>query len=306
MLAAVNESVQCGQSTPGESADVDARNPDERPCDQGTDEVWDVSNGIEDRPIRVRMFGHLEVEVGGEVVASGLRARARDLLAWYMLRPSGSTSDEAVEALWPDTNPERVHGQFWRSFSDLRSGLRGRTDSNFEVLTKAGDHYRPAETEIECDLWVFQASLTEAAETSDSEVARGALRRVIDVYRGELLAGDDRPWIEPVRQNLHRRALDSYLRLAELEHEAGRSDAAMEFLNQAIERDRYAEEPYRRLMTLHGSRGHTAAVKAVWKLLQERLAELDLDVEDATAALYRQLTTISTDRAVLGSVGPVS
>ena len=241
------------------------------------------------RPITVRMFGHFEVAVHGELVVTGLRARARDVFAWCLLRPEGATSDEAVDALWPDTAPGRVHGQFWRSFSDLRARLREAGGGDLEVLTKAGEHYRPCADEIACDLWEFQAALGEASRAEDPEIARAALRRAVEVYRGELLAGMDRPWIEPVRQDLHRRALDAHLRLAELEEQTGCPDAAVEVLEHAIARDRYAEEPYRRLMVLHAAHGRPGAVTDVWRLLQGRLAELSLDVEAATANLYRQL-----------------
>jgi DNA-binding SARP family transcriptional activator len=308
VLSAVVEDEGSGLEDPGElreESDFDADSPDHR-TDRGIDDMWQVAEEGEVRPVTVRMFGHLEISAGGEVIASGLRARGRDLLAWYMLHPSGSTSDEAVEALWRDTEPDRVHGQFWRSFSDLRSCLRSRCDLSLEVLTKVGEHYRPAAGEIDCDLWTFQSALAEAAESSEQQSARRALRRAVDIYRGELLTGDDRPWVEPVRQNLHRRALDAHLRLAELEAEAGHSEAAVELLERAIERDRYAEEPYRRLMMLHGARGRVDAVQDVWRLLQARLAELDLDVEDATATLYRQLTSTSTDRERVRRASSVS
>ena len=243
-----------------------------------------------ERPITVRMFGHFEVAVHGEAVVTGLRSRARDVFAWCLLRPEGATSDEAVDALWPDTAPGRVHGQFWRSFSDLRARLREAGGGNLEVLAKAGEHYRPCGTEIACDLWEFQAALGEASRADDDEIARVALRRAVEVYRGDLLAGMDRPWVEPVRQDLHRRALDAHLRLAQLEEQTGRPDAAVAVLEQAIARDRYAEEPYRRLMVFHAAHGHPGAVTDVWRLLQGRLAELSLDVETATANLHRQLT----------------
>ena len=256
------------------------------PSPSGTETTSEAT----DRPVTVRMFGHLEVTVCGEPVVTGLRSRARDLFTWFLLRPEGATSDEAVDALWPDTEPGRVHGQFWRSFSDLRARLREAGGEDLEVLTKAGEHYRPNQAEIACDLWEFQRCLEEASRTADPETARAALRRAVGAYRGELLAGLDRPWVEPVRQDLHRRALDAHLRLAELEDQAGRSDAAAETLERAIALDRYAEEPYRRLMALHGAEGRLDAVREVWRLLQGRLAELDLDVEPATASLYRQLT----------------
>ncbi|HEY1829811.1 MAG TPA: LysM peptidoglycan-binding domain-containing protein [Acidimicrobiales bacterium] len=107
--------------------------PTDDPSTDNSSEPWPepspplAANGSGDwkagRPIVVRMFGHFEVAVRGEVVVTGLRSRARDVFAWCLLRPEGATSDEAVDALWPDTAPARVHSQFWRSFSDLRARL---------------------------------------------------------------------------------------------------------------------------------------------------------------------------------------
>ena len=296
VLAAVMEATDEG--------DLDEEDEAASPAapDGAADEPWPepgpplpaVADGGEERPVVVRVFGHLEVAVSGQPVVTGLRSRGRDLFAWFMLRPEGATSDEAVDVLWPDTAPGRVHGQFWRSFSDLRGRLRELAGRELEVLTKAGEHYRPAASEIACDLWGFQAALREASATDDPEQARAALRRAVGLYRGDLLAGADRPWIEPARQDLHRRALDAHLRLAELEERAGHTESAVEFLERAIDADRYAEEPYRRLMTLHAAHDRTGALRDVWRLLQGRLAELDLDVEPATADLYRQLTAPDT------------
>lgn len=195
-----------------------------------------------------------------------------------------------VEALWPNTEPEQVGKQFWRPFGDLRSRFRSSGDDALDVLEKTGEHYRPNPAEISCDLWDFQAALAEGAQADTDETARAALRRAIDDYRGDLLQGVGYQWVEPVRQDLHRRALDAHLRLAELEDHAGRPDAAVATLERLIDLDRYAEEPYRRLMALHGAHGRIDAVTATWQLLQCRLADLDVDMDDATSRLYRSLT----------------
>ena len=105
-------------------------------------------------------------------ITSGLRGRARALFAWYLLRPEGATSDEAVDALWPDTDPDQVRRQFWRPFGDLRTRLRSTGDNSLEVLEKIGEHYRPHPAEITCDLWGFQAALGDAARADDDETAR--------------------------------------------------------------------------------------------------------------------------------------
>jgi DNA-binding SARP family transcriptional activator len=250
----------------------------------------------QERPIVVQMLGPFRITAHGELVATGLRSRAKALFAWYLVRPEGATSDEAVDALWPDTTPERVGKQFWRAFGDLRARLRGPGDEALDVLTKTGEHYQPCAAEIACDLWEFQAALADAARATDDQ-ARAALRQAVETYRGDLLQGSDYPWVEPVRQDLHRRALDAHLRLAELEDHAGHPDAAADTLERAIDLDRYAEEPYRRLMSLHAAHGRTDAVAATWKILQERLGDLDLEVEPATTRLYRSLTTSAPDIA---------
>jgi DNA-binding SARP family transcriptional activator len=242
------------------------------------------------RPIRVEVLGDMQITAFGQPVATGIRSRAKALLAWYLCRPEGASAEQAVDALWPDTPPEAVLRQFWRALGDLRAGLRGPGGETPEVLEKSGERYRPPPGEIACDLWELQAALGAAAKAEDDDAARQALRRAVEVYRADLLDGAGDPWVEPVRQDLHRRALDAHLRLAELEEAASRPDAAVATLEQAIELDRYAEEPYRRLMTLHAARGRLDAVGSTWRQLNLCLAELDLDVEPASARLYRTLT----------------
>jgi len=255
-------------------------------------ERWPEPGGRPDAhssPIRVEVLGPLSITVGGAVVSTGLRSRARVLLAWYLCRPEGASAGQAVDALWPDTPPEGVLRQFWRALGDLRVALRGLGGVTPEVLEKTGEHYRAKPDEIGCDLWDFQVALSEAARAGDDDTARRALRRAVDAYRGDLLEGTDDLWAEPVRTDLHRRALDAHLRLAELDEHAGNVPAAVEVLERVIELDRYAEEPYRRLMALHARRGRPDALSATWKLLRQRLAELDLDVEAASVNLYRSL-----------------
>ena len=268
-------------------------NTDPRPDGAPDSAQWPEPREAPDeseRPIVVEMLGPLRITVHGESIASGLRGRARSLFAWYLLRPDGATSDEAVDALWPDTSPDQIRRQFWRPFGDLRTRLRSSGDSGLEVLEKTGEHYRPNPAEISCDLWDFQHALGVASR-ADETTSRAALRRATETYRGDLLSGVGDAWVEPVRQDLHRRALDAHLRLAELDERAGQPDLAVGVLERAIDLDRYAEEPYRRLMALHAAHDRLDAVTTTWQLLKGRLADLDVDMDETTARLYRTLTT---------------
>jgi hypothetical protein len=46
-------------------------------------------------------------------------------------------------------------------------------------------------------------------------------------------------------------------------------------------------------MALHAAHGRPDAVTATWQLLRSRLADLDVDMDETTARLYRSL--INTD-----------
>ncbi|MHB1927997.1 MAG: BTAD domain-containing putative transcriptional regulator [Acidimicrobiales bacterium] len=240
-------------------------------------------------PIRVDVLGPLTITAAGTTVSRGLRSVAKELLVYYLLRPEGATVDEAVDKLWPDTDPKMVHRQFWTAASNLRSRLRQGSEAESKILDLAGDVYRLDSQLVSADLWDFEAALTEAVHAKDDAATVAALRRAVECYRGELAQDAGWLWAEAPREDLHRRALDAHLRLAELEATQSGGRAAEAVLERAIRLDRYAEEPYRRLMSLQAARGDTDAVKATWRALGRRLVEIDLDPDPATARLYRRL-----------------
>ena len=245
------------------------------------------------RPVVVRILGPYSVSAWDAPVSNGLRSRARALLAWYLLRPEGATVEAAVDALWPSLSADQVQRQFWRALGDLRSRLRGPGGEGLDVLEKVGERYRPAPSEIRCDLWDFQAALARAAQTVDEGAATEALRRAVGSCHGDLLEGTDYHWVEAARQDLRRRAIDAHLRLAELEERRQRPEAAIAVLERAVDFDHYAEEPYRRLMAAYAGQGRLDAVTATWQLPQGRLEDLDLGMDTATVRLYNSLTADS-------------
>ncbi len=250
--------------------------------------VIEVSSSPTPAPIVVRVLGPFAVRAFGVEITTGMRSRAKALLAYYLLHPEGARVEQAVDDLWPEIGPDQVLKQFWRALGDLRSRLERTGHTHMEVLVKTGNHYRCNEEEVACDLWDFERALDAAAQRDD-ETARAALRRAVDEYRGDLLGGLDFPWAEPLRVRLRSRALDAALRLAVLEESAGRLDAAVAVLERALDVDPYAEEPSCRLMTLHAARGHLDAVSATWQLLTRRLSELGVVPSAATTSLHERL-----------------
>jgi len=243
-------------------------------------------------PVRVQVLGPAHVEAFGEVVTSGLRQSAYELLAWFMLRPEGATIDAAAAALWPDATARRGRERFWTALGNLRTRLGrapGTDDGPLEILAKVGEHYVPDAAVLDVDLWRFEAALVDAARAQGIPTTIEALSCAVAAYGGDLCPGTDYLWSEPVREDLHRRCLDTYLRLAELHEGEGDTEAAVAVLEAAITHDSICEEMHRRLITLLGRLGRYDAAFRIAALLKDRLAEMDLDSEPATDAVIVEL-----------------
>jgi DNA-binding SARP family transcriptional activator len=258
-----------------------------------TAEPWPddvVEPSASDPPIDVRVLGPLTITVCGKTVGRGLRSVAKELLTFYLLHPEGASVEQAVDTLWPETDPSQVHRQFWTAASNLRTRLREATGTEAKVLDQAGEVYRLDPEVVSSDLWDFQRALAAATRAADDGAAAVVLRRVVESFGGDLVQGSGWIWIEPAREDLHRRAVDAHLRLAELEERLGNPTPAEAVLERVVDLDRYGEEPYRRLMVLQAKGGRIDAVKATWRLLQRRLLDLDLDPDPSSGQLYRTLT----------------
>ena len=241
-------------------------------------------------PVAVQVLGPLAITVCGKTIGRGLRSVAKELLTFYLLHPEGASVEQAVDTLWPDTDPSQVHRQFWTAAGNLRTRLREATDAEAKVLDQGGEVYRLDPEVVSADLWEFQHALADAARAPDDKGAAVALRRAVEAFGGDLVQGSGWLWVEPVREDLHRRAVDAHLRLAEVEEGLGNPVAAEAVLERVIDLDRYSEEPYRRLMILQAKTGRIDAVKSTWRLLQRRLLDLDLDPDPSSGQLYRSLT----------------
>lgn len=242
-------------------------------------------------PLRVQLLGPTRITAWGEEITTGLRGTARELLAYYLLQPDGATADAAIDALWPDTDTERGRQRFWTALGNLRSRLRGPTGSpEIQIVAKHGEHYRADPDLLDVDLWQFQAALADAQRAGgDPEVEAAALQRAVDAYRGDLADGADYQWAEAAREDLHRRALDALVRLADLHHD--RPQQAIADLDRAIALDPYAEEIYRRLIRLHAATGRPDAGRRAYQQLRDRLADLDVEPDAETQELVSGIAT---------------
>ncbi|MHB8449096.1 MAG: BTAD domain-containing putative transcriptional regulator [Mycobacteriales bacterium] len=258
-------------------------------------------------PVSVALFGPLRILIGSRELDSGLRSKARELLAYLALHPAGVSDEQAIEDLWPEVDFDRARAQFRTAVGNLRAALRtatGRGDA--KVVAHPADRYELDPTMFHVDVWTFQRALARARSAAAPPETRAAFVEAAHTYTGELLAGAPYGWAEPIREELRRPAVDTLVRLAELATADGDIDQALAWYEQAITADPYQEELYRRIMRAHARLAHPDAVRRTYRLLETRLGELDVDPDTDTQALLGELLRSGPSPPVRKPASPAS
>jgi len=242
--------------------------------------------------VSVQLLGKYRIDVGGVEIRAGLRAKARELLAFYLLHPSGTTLDAAVEALWPEADPGRGSEWFWTALGNLRSRLRDATgQKKLKVIEREGDRYR-VEPLFDVDLWRLEQAMGLGAAEADDFGRAAAYDRVATTYTGELLTGVDWAWVETPRQDLRQRVVDVLVWLGDVRWASGDARGSWQALQRAVEVDPYAEQIYRRIMRLQSKLGRPDDAAATFRRLQARLVEIELEPTPESAKLHAELTVL--------------
>ncbi len=265
--------------------------PADPPVAVGEVEVAPTSQVAADRrPIRVRCFGPLRIELDGAEVRTGLRTKARELLAFLLLHPAGVGREVAIEALWPEMDPARGAERAKDALKSLRQALRAATgQSGATVVELVSDRWHVNPDLVDCDVWHFQAALAAAAAAADDQAKLDALTRAAAAYADTLLQDGGYEWVEEPREELRRQAADVAGRLAELRERAGDLDGALAALEDGARWDAYNEELYQRIMRLQARMGRLDAVRRTYTRLRDRLAELGVDPDETTEQLLGEL-----------------
>ncbi|GAB3971235.1 hypothetical protein GCM10029978_046040 [Actinoallomurus acanthiterrae] len=249
------------------------------------------------RPVQLRLLGAVRIEAGGEPVATGLRRIARDLLAYLALHPDGITRDQGIDALMPDRDPETGTTMLHTAINNVRKTLRtatGLRQPMFINHTAGRYHLDPAL--IDVDLWRLQTALHQAQHAGNDTDRIKILQQLPDLYPGELADDLTYEWAEAEREQLRRHATDALAHLAHLLKD-DQPDQALTALEHAIDHDPYAEPLYQDLMRLQAHLGRLDAVRRTYQLLTNRLADLDVEPDEATHRLQLELLRPTTDSA---------
>ena len=205
----------------------------------------------------------------------------------------------------PNPQPrERLATVLWGSYfetqarQNLRQALfRLRQILGRDVLSSDGEKVFLVPGTVDCDAINLKALMREGS--------RDSLAAVIDLYKDRLLAdvtvteaaGAD--WLGDERERLERLALDTLVRLGELELQSGIPDRALAAASKAISINNLREDAHRLQIRALAAAGRRADAlrhyEDVAKLLR---SELDVEPDAATASLAYGLRHSQSAKAV--------
>ena len=235
-------------------------------------------------PIRVRCFGGFAMDLPGRTLDwTAIKPRTRmalRLLAMHGGRPVHR--DVLMAALWPDVDPSSATRNLHVALSSLRTffdpGLpRGRC----QLIVRSGDAYElalPPDGELDVVLFTNAIAAARRAQLDGNvTVMRGALRKALGLYSGDLLPEDGAAeWVATTRESYRQQAAAAAEQLAAAELDAGDDSAALTAAERCLAIDTYRDQAWRLMIEAQRHLGNHAAADRAGRDYAAMLASLGL------------------------------
>jgi DNA-binding SARP family transcriptional activator len=223
------------------------------------------------------------VRSGTPVDLAPARPRTRSLLRLLALHSRRPLHREVIaEALWPEAAPSAAMRSLQVAVSSLR-GILGLARVG-AVIVRDGDAYRlvlPPGSAV--DVAVFDAGITAAERlrsSGDIDTALRAMESALSLYRGDLLPEEGpADWVVAERDRYRAAASDLALNLAVGRDRRQESALAVSACERGLRIDRYRDDLWRLLITLHEGAGDGAAAAQARRRYRDVLTELDVSSE---------------------------
>ena len=158
--------------------------------------------------------------------------------------------DKLAEILWPDADGDTGRSNLQSSLHRLRKLLGGHESlALHDGLLSLNEHY------CRLDIWTLEDLQGEIAEALKNPVSTDQLsiltERLFAVYGGTFLSSElDQPWLILPREAFRRQFLQLIDNIAHHHEAQGKNDAA-DCYHRALEREKFSEALYQRLMQLY-------------------------------------------------------
>lgn len=253
------------------------------------------TNGMsqKDSSLEIRLLGLFRISVNGQVVADSqfTRRKPKQLLKLLALNPHHQLHrEQAMEFLWPDSEPESATNNLHKAIHMVRRALqpdlKSAADSDF-IETQSQQIHLTAPGRLWIDVDEFEERVLAARRTNSVEAYEEARAS----YGGELLTEDRyEDWAAVRREKLQNMYQELLAKLAGLYEAGGDYKLAIERLQELANIDLSNEQTHRQLMRLYALTGNRRQALKQYQLCCEVLEqELDSEPEADTRALRQQI-----------------
>jgi len=232
------------------------------------------------------------IRLDGHHITDLATRKAEALLIYLACQPQPQQREALAELFWDDLTAERAAGNLRLILNQLRQRLAPFLDVTRQTIALRSD------APYTVDVHAFACALAD--EPHDLATIAGAL----ELYRGDFLQGfhlrDARgfsEWQTAQAEHWRQQALAWMQRLVDRYIAYSRYVEAQTWATRILDLDPLDEAAHRQIMLLHARSGQRhAAVRQYQACRQLLQAELGLDPEPATEALYQRIRDMPTQR----------
>lgn len=244
--------------------------------------------------LHVRLFGGMEVRMGGEVVDEKAfqKHKATTLLAILVLhRGKEVPRSELLDVLWPDTSSEKSVNSFYSLWSLLRRALVDERGT-CPYLAKHQKSYMVDAHFVKSDVEEFESICRMLTfEEPEAETWMEAFARLEEDFACGLLPSESsNAYIARLRERFKTRLADVYVTAADRLCDVDEPRAALWFAQAALDRFEKREDAFCALMRAQMSTGQRSlAMDTFFECKRFMKEDLGMDPSERIMRLHRRL-----------------
>jgi DNA-binding SARP family transcriptional activator len=243
--------------------------------------------------LRIRLFGSLDLERGGQTLARFPSRKVRDLFAYLALHRQTVHSREHLAGLfWGDSDDEKarhsLNTALWRLNGVLADGAGDRGRAQLRVTPQEIGFN--ASTDFWLDVAEFESRCTLADKSSNPDQQAELYSQAVTFYTGDLLTDCYEEWCIQERERLQCVYLRALERLVSYHSQRNHLDAAMDCAHRILAADSLREEVHRNLIELYVAAGQSASALRQYRQCEDVLQrELAVAPMPETQALLAEI-----------------
>lgn len=250
-------------------------------------------------PHQLELFGHLSLTQRGQQVDldGWAKSKARQMFLRVVLEAGCDVSRDAlVGLLWPTMDCEKAANNYYVTWNAVKNIIEApeKNQACPPMIRGGGGRLALDLTTCYLDIARFDELIVqgrECARAGESVLACEAYQQLAEIYRGDLLPGDDCfGWIAPYRERYRRQFSHAMTAAATISYQNGRFDEAQNFIEQVFRIGCQTEAVYDiALRILHKQRKRDEAIALYYQCADYLAETLGLDPTNNMKQLYGEL-----------------